>query len=232
MRRLLIADPSEVYTDALQEILQNEFELMLCHDGETALEMLHSSHPDALILNLMLPYKDGLTVLQESRHRPQVILAFSPFVNGYIQQVACELGIQYLMLLPTVNTLRVRLMDIIGTHLSDRKDPSSQIATHLHILNFPTHLDGYHQLNMGIALFAQNPNMLLSKELYPAIAQRLGTTDGRAVEHSIRKAICAAWKRMDPLVWAEYFLPARDGTLPRPTNKEFISTIANMLTLQ
>ena len=231
MRRLLIADASEAYTSALQESFQSEFELMLCHDGETALETLHSFRPDALILNLMLPYKDGLTVLQESRHRPQVILAYSTFINEYIQQTACGLGIQYLMLLPTVNALRVRLIDMIGANLSDRKDPSIQIATHLHILNFPTHLDGYHQLGIAIAMFAQNPSMLLSKELYPAIARHLGTIDGRAVEHSIRKAIFVAWKRMDPLVWAEYFLPAQDGTLLRPTNKEFISTIANRLTL-
>ena len=231
MRRLLIADTSEAYTEALQDILQNEFELMLCHDGETALEILHAFRPDALVLNLMLPYKDGLTVLQESRHRPQVILAFSTFINEYIQQVAQSLGIQYLMLLPTVNTLRVRLMDMIGAHLTDRKDLSAQIATHLHILNFPTHLDGYHQLGIGITMFAQNPNMLLSKELYPAIARHFGAMDERAVEHSIRKAIDAAWKRMDPLVWSEYFLPAQDGTLLRPTNKEFISTIASRLTL-
>jgi len=229
MHRLLIVDASEAYTDALEDILQNEFELLICRDGETGLEMLHTFQPEALIINLMLPFKDGLTVLQESRHRPRVILAISPFINAYIEQVACDLGIQYLMILPTVNALRVRLMDMIAANLTDREDPATQVVTHLHILNFPTHLDGYRQLCIGIPLFAVNPDMRLSKELYPAISKHFGCVDARSVEHSIRQAIRAAWMRKDPIVWAKYFSPAPDGTLLCPTNKEFICCIAKML---
>ncbi len=230
MHKLLIADPSEPFTDGVKEIFENEFDLQVCHDGESALEALISFRPDVLVLNLMLPYKDGLTVLQESAHRPRVILAICPYINAYIEQVSADLGVQYIMIMPTVNALRVRLTDMIASCIAAKEDLSAQIAVHLHTLRFPTHLDGYRQLCVGIPLFAQNPGMRLSKELYPAIAKQFGLPDARTVEHSIRKAIHAAWAKRDPVVWTKYFPPKPDGAIPCPTNKEFISHLAEMLT--
>ena len=231
MRKLLIADSSEPFTDALEEIFRNEFDLSVCHDGETALEMLLSFQPEVLILNLMLPFKDGLTVLQESPHKPGVILAICPYVNAYIEQVATNLGVQYIMIMPTVNALRVRLMDMIASAGAPKADLAGQTVVHLHILNFSTHLDGYHQLSVGIPLFAQNPNMRLSKELYPAIAKHFGMPDARTVEHSIRKAITSAWTGKNSVIWTKYFSLRPDGTIPCPSNKEFISRLAEMLEL-
>jgi len=229
MHKLLIADSSEPFTDALKEAFQNDFIMQVCQDGETALEMLLEFQPDVFILNLMLPFKDGLTVLQESAHKPRVILAVCPYVNRYIEQTAVDLGVQYIMLMPTVNALRVRLMDMIATTIAPKEDLSGQAVVHLHILNFLTHLDGYQQLCVGIPIFSRNPGMRLSKELYPAIAKHFGLPDPRTVEHSIRKAIASAWERKNPVVWAKYFPPKPDGTFSCPTNKEFICHIAELL---
>ena len=231
MRKLLIADSSEPFTDALEAVFQSEFDLQICQDGETALEMLLTFQPDVLILNLMLPFKDGLTVLQESAYKPSVILAICPYVNAYIEQVAASLGVQYIMIMPTVSSLRVRLMDLIATTVSHKASLADQTVVHLHILNFLTHLDGYHQLCVGIPIFAENSNMRLSKELYPAIAKHFGLPDARTVEHSIRKAITSAWNTGNPGVWAKYFPPESLGTLSCPSNKQFISRLAEMLDL-
>lgn len=232
MRKLLIADGSEPFTEALEKVFCNEFDLQVCHDGETALEMLVDFQPDILILNFILPYKDGLTVLQEAAHKPKVILAISPYVNQYIEQASIQLGVQYIMIMPTVNALRVRLMDMIANTISPKEDLSGQTIVHLHILHFSTHLDGYHQLCVGIPIFAKNPNMRLSKELYPAIADHFGLPDARTVEHSIRKSITAAWNRKNPTSWAKYFPPKPDGAIPCPSNKEFICRIAEMLDIK
>ncbi len=232
MQKLLIADPSDVLTGALEEVFQNDFDLQCCHDGETALELLLSFRPDALIINLMLPFQDGLTVLQKSTHRPRCILATTPFINTYIEQICQELGVQYLMLLPaTVSALRVRLMDMVGSVIVPKAEPSSQVALHLHNLGIPTHLDGYRQLCAGIPLFAENPGMLLSKELYPAIAEQFDLPDARTVEHSIRKAIQSAWQKKDPMTWEKYFPANPQGSIPCPTNKAFIARLAKILEL-
>lgn len=230
MEKLLIADPSIVLTDALAEVFQSEFDLQVCHDGEAASELLHSFRPDALILNLMLPFQDGLTVLQKCAHRPRCILATTSITNPYIQQLCQELGVQYLMLLPaSVSALRVRLMDMVHSVSAPKVEFSAQVALHLHNLGIPAHLDGYRQLCAGIPLFVQNPNMLLSKELYPTIAKQFDLPDPRTVEHSIRKAIQSAWQKKDPLTWQTYFPANHQGSTPCPTNKVFIAGVAKRL---
>ncbi len=221
MLKLLVADMSPEFTNALEATLGNEFEMEVCHDGETALEQLHYFRPDVLVLNLMLPFKDGLTVLQESDHKPRVILAVTHYLPDYAQQLALELGVQYVLVMPKIQAVRVRLMDMIAK--TDSRE-GGRVAMHLHALGFRTNLDGYRQLCVGIPMFAKNPQMLLSKELYPAIGEVFCLPDPRTVEHSIRKAITDAWARRDIIVWEKYFPDARTA----PTNKAFISCLAEI----
>lgn len=231
MQKLLIVDGSEPFTDALREVFRGEFDLRICRDGETALEELLTFRPDILVINLMLPFKDGLTVLQESAHRPQVILAVCPYTNAYIEEAAADLGVQYIMLMPTVSSLRVRLMDMVATTVLPKSDLTRQSTVHLHILSFQTHLDGYQQLRYGLPIFARNPGIRLSKELYPAIAEHFSLPDPRTVEHSIRIAIESAWRHRDPAVWAKYFPPGPNNSVTCPTNKAFFSCLAQQLEL-
>lgn len=221
MLKLLIADMSEEFTGAVEKALHNEFEMKICQDGETALELLHYFKPDVLIIHLLLPFKDGLTVLQESTHRPRVVMAITHYLPPYAEKRALELGVQYLLFSPTVETLRVRLMDMIA-QTQPRED--TRVAVHLHTLGFRTNLDGYRQLCEGIPLYAKNPGMLLSKELYPIIAEKFSLPDCRTVEHSIRKAITDAWSRRNPIIWEKYF----PGVTEAPTNKVFISKLSEM----
>jgi len=232
VQKLLIADPSEGYTDALKAVFQYEFELQVCHDGETALELLQSFTPDVLVINLHLPFKDGLTVLLQSAHKPQVILAITPLVDAYIERRAARAGVQYLLIMPTVESLRVRLMDMVTAQMHPECNLEGQTVVHLHSLNFHTHLDGYHQLRIGLPLYASNPSICLSKELYPAVAKHFKLPDPRTVEHSIRTAIEAAWKCRNPIVWQNYFPARADGTMPCPSNKRFFAAVAEKLEIQ
>jgi len=232
--RLLIADGAEDFAFALAKSLQNEFEISLCHDGETALDLLSSLKPDILILHLMLPYKDGLTVLQEAAYKPKIILAMTTYINAYIEQSALALGVDFILIAPCLNAVRVRLMDLIwqADTATQKEHTPAEIAVHLHILNFSTHLDGYRQLCIGIPLFCQDPTQRLSKELYPAVAARCNCSDSRSVEHSIRKSIDSAWRHRNNTVWAKYFPPDSSGRIPCPTNKEFIARLAEILRMK
>lgn len=153
-----------------------------------------------------------------------MILALTHFLPPYAEKRALELGIQYILFSPTINTLRVRLLDMIA---ETQPREETRVAVHLHSLGFRTNLDGYRQLCEGIPIFARNPGMLVSKELYPAIGKIFSLPDCRTVEHSIRKAITDAWSRRDRVVWERYF----PGATTAPTNKAFISKIAEMLQL-
>lgn len=231
MQKLLIADHSEPFTLALQEVLRGEFDIQICRDGHTATQLLSSFQPDALILNLMLPGKDGLTVLQTSAYVPPVILGITNYTNAYIERAAAAAGVGFILISPCLSAVRLRLMDLILKTQTEenQSDPQAETAMHLHILNFPTRRDGYQQLCASIPMFSQDPSQRLTKELYPAVAKLCGCNDGRSVEHSIRLVIASAWRSRDDAVWQKYFPPEPNGNIPCPSNKAFISRLAELL---
>lgn len=66
--RLLIAEDELSLAKALCTILEkNGYSAEMVHDGEAALEYLESGVYDGLILDVMMPKKDGFTVLKELR---------------------------------------------------------------------------------------------------------------------------------------------------------------------
>lgn len=231
MQKLLIADSSDIFTSALEAALKEQFQIVICTDGETLVDLLPRYQPDVLILNLMLPYMDGLTALQQSTFLPPLIMAITMHVNAYVERSMIALGIDYVMISPSVNAVVLRLQDLIKqcTAPDPGMDIETKVAHHLHLLNFHTHLDGYRQLCLALPIFAQNPGQFMTKELYPAVAKLCGCTDGRSVERSIRKAIQAAWRCRDNVIWRKYFALNACGTISCPTNKEFICRLAQLL---
>lgn len=227
MQTLLIAEESAEVANCIVRLLRGEFQISVCYDGDMALDMLEKNRPDILILNLMLPFKDGLTLLQESSYRPPHILAYSHFINGYTAERAMELGIGALLNNPTPRTVTLRLVDFLSGRSPEEKEqtPQSKIALQLHLLRFASYLDGYRQLCVGIPLFHEDPQQNLSKELYPAIARICGYKTEKCVEHSIRKAIQNAWKRRTPGAWEQFF----PNITRCPSNKAFLARMAELL---
>lgn len=66
--RLLLAEDEVILSRALVTILKhNHYSVDAVFDGETALEYLRTGLYDGAILDIMMPKKDGLTVLKEAR---------------------------------------------------------------------------------------------------------------------------------------------------------------------
>lgn len=231
MQKLMVIDGSACFTAALKAALENDFQVDSCCDGEDAPDLIQKFRPDILVINLSLPHKDGITVLQQSAFRPSVILAITGYISSYIDHRLGELGVDYTMLTPSLTALCLRIRDLAQHYpeQADYSDPHSITAHHLHLLNIPSHRDGYRHLLIAIPLFAKNPQQFMTKELYPQVAKLCGCRDGRAVEHSIRKVIQAAWEHRDNAVWRKFFLPGPRGSIPCPSNKAFICMLSELL---
>jgi CheY-like chemotaxis protein len=69
MSRILIVEDEEILTDSLQDILQGEgHQVLTAHNGMDALDTLtREKQLDLVLLDLMLPLVDGLTVLKTLR---------------------------------------------------------------------------------------------------------------------------------------------------------------------
>jgi len=65
---LLLVEDDEALADVMQEYLQkHDFKVDIEHRGDTAVEKIKSMLPDLVILDIMLPGKDGFTVCREIR---------------------------------------------------------------------------------------------------------------------------------------------------------------------
>ena len=65
-KKLLILDDDRYILDALQDFFADqELELFLESDGESAIERVKTEHPDVALIDITLPKKSGLEVLRE-----------------------------------------------------------------------------------------------------------------------------------------------------------------------
>ena len=72
--RLLIAEDEKSLSRALAAILtRNNYSVDTVYDGEAALEYLEAANYDGLILDVMMPKMDGITVLKTLRARGNTI---------------------------------------------------------------------------------------------------------------------------------------------------------------
>lgn len=232
MRKLLIADCSEDYRTALANALTGQYHILCCRTGTEALELLRRETPDILVLDLMLPELDGLTLLERSCSegiRPMV-LAATPILTGYVYSCAQRLGIEYLIRKPCeIDAIASRIKDLSQRLSAPRpkSDPAVSVTELLLSLGFSTKHNGFAYLREAILLIAKNPSQSVTKVLYPAVAHIFGCQKEN-VERSIRTALDSAWERGDRQLWNRYFPDAAY----RPSNAVFISRIAEALLLK
>lgn len=71
-RRILVVEDSRSLRAMLKDVLEEAgFSVALASDGQEALQILHETLPDLVLLDLRLPRKDGFDVLREAKTIPQ-----------------------------------------------------------------------------------------------------------------------------------------------------------------
>ena len=233
---LLIADSSEEFRNNLINALQGNYRIQSCQTGKEALEILRNATPDLLIMDLMLPELDGLTLLQvlsDSGIRPTV-LATTRLVNDYVIGATTKLGVEYLMVKPCdIRAIAKRVRDLSNQKPRPKlsaPDPKTHVSNLLISLGISTKLLGYAYLREAVLLMVRNPMQSITKELYPSVAKQFSSSPTQ-VERSIRNAIQHAWERRSDEQWGQIFQPDSNGKIPRPSNAAFISRLADRLLL-
>ncbi len=95
--RILVIDDEEALTRALTHNLQQEgYAVLVAHDGEEGLRKVRTMSPDLVVLDLMLPVKNGFDVCRELRAHEQTrklpILMLSGKSDEVDQIVGFSLG--------------------------------------------------------------------------------------------------------------------------------------------
>ncbi len=225
MKRLLIAVNSSLLRDAMVRQLSNEFLIFTCDDGEQALEAFPTFRPDVLLVDMLLPRLDGLSMLRHAAlagFRPKTVAVSFSFSDPVIQALT-DLDVCCLMRIPCDShqlALRLREAALQNRHNSlDEK-----IAYSLVGLGIPMNCVGFACLSAALRHLCRSGSMPMGR-LTELVARDMGSTP-TAVEKAMRDAIGKGWKRRKDKTWQLYFPVGRSGKVDRPCSSLFLSRMA------
>ncbi|WP_374686383.1 response regulator transcription factor [Promineifilum sp.] len=97
MRQILVVDDDREVVRLIRAYLEQAgFEVLAAHDGETAIHMIRRERPDLLLLDLMLPGRDGWDITRLVRGDPALahipIIMLTARVDDTDKIVGLELG--------------------------------------------------------------------------------------------------------------------------------------------
>lgn len=258
--KIMIVDDNKEFVKILTTFVNGEddMEVVGCeYDGLNAVSLIKAEKPDVLLLDIIMPEKDGLAVLEEMNEKLEekpLVIMMSAIGQEKITQKALSLGALYYVVKPfDLATLTERLRELAGSSSTSAvyergkskysfkvKSNVKKIAplevrvTNLiHDVGVPAHIKGYQYLREAIILAVENADIInaVTKTLYPMLAKSFKTTPSR-VERAIRHAIEVSWNRGQIEVHNKIFGYTVNSNKGKPTNSEFIAMLADLLRME
>lgn len=244
--RVLMIDDNQSLIDMVKEYFSSNSSISIdleANDGLEGIKLIEEKQEfyDVIVLDLIMPRKDGIYVLEEMKKRnidKKIIVATSYNASDVIRQVS-EFGVNYFILKPfELDDLEKRILETARKSRNKNIDfrynnLQISITKVLHELGIPSHIKGYQYIREAIGIIYDRPEVIggITKELYPELASKYDTTVSR-VERAIRHAIEVSWNRGSYNLMEEIFGHSVDIDKAKPTNSEFIVTIADKLKLE
>lgn len=254
--RVAIADDNERILELLGEIVSSDSELNLvgkANNGEDMCNIIREKEPDVVLLDLIMPKMDGLSVM-ESVNRDQTLRKHPSFIvvtavgQERITEDAFNKGAHYYVMKPFNNDIILsyiksanksstralfKSMDAQPVKEAQEVSLETRVTDMIHEIGIPAHIKGYHYLRDAIIMAVEDMDVLnaVTKVLYPTVAKMHQTTSSR-VERAIRHAIEVAWSRGKLDTLDSLFGYTVSNGKGKPTNSEFIALIADTLRLE
>ncbi|MEG0873465.1 MAG: sporulation transcription factor Spo0A [Clostridia bacterium] len=256
-KKIMIFDDNKEFVQILKNFLNIQSDIEVIYygfDGINAAKKIAEHKPDLVLLDIIMPEKDGLTVLQELKDENMdimpTIVIISSIGQEKITQRALALGATYYIVKPfDMKNLVVRIKELLEDNVDDNLKEFSNIndiATRrlnssieikvtntIHDIGVPAHIKGYQYVREAIIMTIKDEEVInaVTKSLYPNLAKLFNTTPSR-VERAIRHAIEVAWNRGQIEVHDKIFGYTVNSNKGKPTNSEFIAMIADRLRLE
>ena len=237
--KVVVIDDNELVLSSVKEYFASDDRLFVktFADGKEGLNYLLSypNEYDLIVLDILLPNIDGIRILEElkSNNIIKKIIVLSSFKDDWSIKKIQTLNVDYYMLKPiSEEILADRIMDLVDDKIDHKVVSNSSVEVKvselLHNLGIPSHVRGYKYIREGVMILYTSKNLvtMVTKDIYPEIAERFETTSSR-VERAIRHAIEISWVRGDLKLMDELFGNSVDAERSKPTNSEFLTTIAD-----
>ena len=245
--RVLMVDDNVSLIEMIKEYSSNhqKIEVVLsANNGEDGIKLIESKKNDydIIVLDLLMPKKDGVYVLEQMKEKniSKPVIVLTSFDAADMIRRVSSYGINYYILKPfELADLEKRIIECCETTKESKSfdiqnnNLQLSITKILHELGIPSHIKGYQYIRESIILLYNRPEIVggITKELYPEIASKFNTTVSR-VERAIRHAIEVSWNRGDWNLMEEIFGHSVDIDKAKPTNSEFVVTVADKLRLE
>mgnify|MGYP004495442235 CR=1 FL=1 len=242
--KILICDDQVDECYILSKYLEN-FEIAevcdFAYDGKETLEKIYKLKPDIVLLDIIMPKIDGMSVLrklsQDNLENSPSIIVLSSVDTECITSESFNLGACFYLLKPIE---RKTLIDTIKMVIDISKNPGKNnkcksrsnkdvvVTRVLSELAVPTHIVGYIYIFKAVNIIMdENYSGSLLKHVYGKIALEHCTTS-ECVEIAIRNAIEQTAKIRSPL-FERMFLSkscSQSGSkVKRPSNSKFLTKI-------
>lgn len=256
-----IGDDNERILELLGDIVSSDKDLTLvgkANNGEDMCRLIKNKQPDVVLLDLIMPKMDGLSVMDEVakdknlKKFPQFII-ITAVGQEKITEDAFRKGASYYIMKPFQNETVLRQIKYIQTETQPEKPKinnltrnvenaleeqvednlENKVTSMIHEIGIPAHIKGYHYLRDAIMMAVEDMDVLnaITKILYPTVAKKHHTTSSR-VERAIRHAIEVAWSRGKVDVLDKLFSYTVSYGKGKPTNSEFIALVADTIRLE
>ena len=190
-----IADDNQRILDMLETVIGMDKELNLvgkAKNGEEMCQIIKDKKPDVVLLDLIMPKMDGLTVMEQVSQdknvskRPYFIVV-TAVGQERITEDAFNKGANYYIMKPFNNEMllnrikSVRKMfrnndkkneDIKSENAVNGENLENRVTNMLHEIGIPAHIKGYHYLRDAIIMAVEDMDVLnaITKILYPTVA--------------------------------------------------------------
>ena len=236
--KIVIADTSRDFCESLTGYIRFRKGLEILGasgDGEKAVQLIQKKTPNLLVMNPMI---ENSMALLSYIHKSGVSLnslTFPQVKGRFIVPLSPEWSSPPGEMASQVVNLSEYIRNILEPVSTAEYDAALevQISNLMRQLGIPAHLKGYQYLRRAIIMAMKDPAVMdgVTKILYPDIAKCYGTT-ASCVERAMRKAIAVAWERGNIDFLQYYFGCTKKPQMAKPTNSEFIATVADILYLQ
>ena len=241
--------------EQLRDIIQSvaAYELVgICDNGQDAVRGIAEKNPDIVILDEVLPGKDVLEIAESVIHNKNLknvkfILCGSKTHKQYLDFIYYKIADRLILRILDLPYDDRKVREVIDNVMKAKRNDNYQnmvependstvleavVTDIIHEIGVPAHIKGYQYLRSAILMAVQDMDILnsITKQLYPSIAEKYGTTSSR-VERAIRHAIEVAWGRGSMDTINDLFGYTINAGKGKPTNSEFIALIADKIRL-
>lgn len=206
-------------------------------DGSQVQPLVKETTPDLLLLDMILPGLDGLSILRrlDEKNRPGIVAVSHMYTQEMLLE-AGRLGVSIFISKPYQESGIVEnLLQLAESRAGQGRMPGLEemVTSIIHEVGVPAHIKGYQYVREAIMITVENMEVInsVTKVLYPEVAKRYNTTPSR-VERAIRHAIEVAWDRGDLETLQKFFGYTVNGAKGKPTNSEFIAMISDRIRLK